>query len=105
MTRFVRTAVLTAVLAAGGLSLAACGKQGELERPAPMWGAAEKAKYEADQRAAGATGNKASNPGSNGENIDPATSSATSRQVPVKGSNPDPFGGPSGPGFPNSGPQ
>jgi len=40
-----------------------------------------------------------------GEVKDPARSSATIRQQPIRGSNPDPFGGPSGPGMPNSGPQ
>jgi hypothetical protein len=90
------------VLSAG---LAGCGKMGELEKPAPLWGAKEKAKYEAEKRAASASANKPSKPGSVQENADPATSSANTRQQPQKGTNPDPFGGPSGPGFPNSGPQ
>jgi len=37
-------AALTLTLAAGGLS--ACGKTGELERPAPLFGAQAKADYE-----------------------------------------------------------
>jgi hypothetical protein len=38
-----------ALLAAGGL--AACGKTGELEQPAPLFGAQAKADYEAKQQA------------------------------------------------------
>ena len=35
---------------AAALALSACGKQGALERPAPLWGAKAKARYEAQQR-------------------------------------------------------
>jgi hypothetical protein len=38
------------------------------------------------------------------ENIDPATATGTSKQSPIRGTNPDPFNGPSGPGFPAAGP-
>ena len=40
------------LIAAGliaALALAACGKQGELDRPAPLFGAKAKAEYEARQ--------------------------------------------------------
>ncbi len=104
MSRKFTVVALAAVLATGGL-LAGCGKQGDLDQPAPLWGAKAKADYEARHRAASAEANKTSRPGSVQENADPATSSATTRQSPQAGSNPDPFGGPSGPGFPNSGPQ
>jgi predicted small lipoprotein YifL len=103
-SRKVSITALAAVFVLSG-ALAGCGKMGELERPAPLWGAKEKAKYDAEKRAAAATAHKPSKPGSVQENADPATSTATTRQSPQKGSNPDPFGGPSGPGFPNSGPQ
>lgn len=91
-------------LGLAALTLAACGKQGALERPAPMFNSAERAAYEAQRAAASAEANQPSRPTSVRENIDPATTNATSRQSPIKGTNPDPFGGPSGPGFPNSGP-
>jgi hypothetical protein len=43
------------VLALAGLSLvvavASCGKQSDLQRPAPMWGAKAKADYAAQKRA------------------------------------------------------
>ena len=85
-----RTVLSKTVLALAALTLlAACGKQTPLERPAPMFG--------------GARPNEPSQPGSLQESIDPASSSATTRQTRIPGTNPDPFSGPSGPGFPNSG--
>jgi predicted small lipoprotein YifL len=92
------------LLGVSALALAACGKQGVLERPAPMFNNAQRAAYEAERAAASAQANQPSRPNSVRENIDPATTNATSKQSPIKGTSPDPFGGPSGPGFPNSGP-
>jgi len=40
---------LAALLAAASASLAGCGKQGVLERPAPLFGAHAKAEYEAEK--------------------------------------------------------
>ena len=79
------------------LALTACGKQTVLERPGPLFG-------RASPRADTGIPNAPSKPGSVKENMDPATSSATTRQARMPGTNPDPFSGPSGPGFPNSGP-
>lgn len=45
-----RILIPAALMAA--LGLAACGKQGELERPAPLFGAKAKAEYEAQRQAA-----------------------------------------------------
>ena len=85
-----RTVLSKTVLAIAAMTLlAACGKQTALERPGPMFG--------------GAQANQPSEPGSLQESIDPASSSATTRQTRIPGTNPDPFSGPSGPGFPNSG--
>ena len=93
------------LLGASALILAACGKQGQLERPAPMFASAqERAAYEARRAAASAQANQPSRPGSVRENIDPATATGTSKQSPIRGTNPDPFNGPSGPGFPAAGP-
>ncbi len=39
------------LLAAAAVTLGACGKVGELDRPAPLWGAKAKADYEAQQKA------------------------------------------------------
>jgi predicted small lipoprotein YifL len=44
-----RTTAIVLILAA--LALAACGKVGELERPAPLWGDKAKADYEAQRKA------------------------------------------------------
>lgn len=87
--------IIAAVL--GALTLTGCGKQTELQRPGPLYGPAARADASADA-------NKPSAPGSVKENQDPASSSATTRQSRIPGTNPDPFSGPSGPGFPNSGP-
>ena len=95
---------LIVLMGASALILSACGKQGALERPAPMFNNAERAAYEARRAAASAEANQPSQPNSVRENIDPATTAATSRQSPIRGTSPDPFGGPSGPGFPGSGP-
>ena len=106
MTRSRKHSVVAlAAVFLAGTALGGCGKQGALERPAPLWGAKQKAEYDAAHRKSSAEANKTSRPGSVQENADPATSNATTRQAPQPGSNPDPFGGPSGPGFPNSGPQ
>jgi predicted small lipoprotein YifL len=43
--------VLLAVLLLAGTTLASCGKQGDLEQPAPLFGAKAKADYEAKQKA------------------------------------------------------
>lgn len=76
--------LLIVSLGAVALALGACGKQGALERPGPMFGRA------ADQ------------PESVRQNIDPASTGTPSRESPIRGANPDPFGGPTGPGFPNA---
>jgi hypothetical protein len=83
-------------LTACALILGACGKQTTLERPRPLFGV--------PARAETARANEPARPGSVEENQDPASSSATTRQARIPGTNPNPFGGPSGPGFPASGP-
>ncbi len=42
--------LLACAALAGALMLGACGKQGELERPAPLFGAKAKAEYRAEKR-------------------------------------------------------
>lgn len=46
-----RPAALAVLLAAAAIGLSACGKVGELDRPAPLWGAKAKADYEAQKKA------------------------------------------------------
>ena len=89
-------------LAALALSAAACGKQSALERPAPLWNAQKKAVYEAQRREASAQVNKPARANGAQENIDPASSNRSTRSAPLGGAQSDPFGGPSGAGFPSS---
>jgi hypothetical protein len=96
-------ALLVLLLAAPAVT--ACGKVGDLDRPAPLWGPDERAKEEAAKRAASTEANKPSKPGSVRENADPASSNGNTRQSPLPGAPSDPFGGPSAPGMPGSGPQ
>jgi predicted small lipoprotein YifL len=91
-------------VAALALSAAACGKQGLLERPAPLWNAQKKAAYEAERRAASSQVNKPARANGTQENIDPASSNRTTRAAPLGGTQSDPFGGPSGAGFPSAQP-
>lgn len=89
-------------IAALALTAAACGKQAPLERPAPLWNAQKKAAYEAERRAASSQVNKPARANGTQENIDPASSNRTTRSAPLGGTQSDPFGGPSGAGFPSS---
>ena len=94
--------VTLAALALSGL--AGCGKQSELERPAPLWNAQKKAAYESQRRQSSSQVNKPARPNGAQENIDPASSNRTTRAAPLPGAAPDPFGGPSGAGFPSAQP-
>jgi predicted small lipoprotein YifL len=67
--------------AAAAMALAACGKQGELERAPPLSGAAADKDY---------TANRVITPQ---ENYDPASSNRSPRSAPIQGTN-DPFGRP-----------
>ena len=66
---------------AAAAALGACGKQGELERPAPLAGAAAEQDYTAKR------------PVTPQENYDPASSSRSPRAAPIPGTN-DPIGRP-----------
>ena len=58
-----RGLTLALVAFAAAAALGACGKQGDLERPAPLWGDKAKADYAAQQRQAAEA--KAKGPGGN----------------------------------------
>ena len=90
-------------LTALALSAAACGKQGALERPAPLWDPVKKAAWEAERRAASAQANQPARAGGAQEIRDPASSDRTIRAAPLPGTK-DPFGGPSAKGFPGATP-
>ena len=80
-------------LALGGVVLAGCGSLGDLERPAPT-DPAQRAAWEAEQRTAAAKANRPSNPKSNEELMDPATSRGNTRESPIGGGPTDPYAGP-----------
>jgi predicted small lipoprotein YifL len=90
-------------LTALAVTAAACGKQGGLDRPAPMWDPAKKAAWEAERRAASAQANQPARAGGAQEVRDPASSDRTIRAAPLPGTK-DPFGGPSAKGFPGATP-
>ena len=101
-------------LLAGAAGLSACGRQGDLERPAPLFGAKARAQYEANKAAEAAgeeldkDGNArpnasgADNAGDDTDVVAPPTDDVTTtplpqRTAPITGTSPDPFGsGPQG---------
>ncbi|HRD46672.1 MAG TPA: hypothetical protein PLF78_09340 [Caulobacter sp.] len=85
----VRLLPLTFVLAS--VALSACGSLGDLERPEDP---AKRAAFEAERRAAAGRGNQASNPRSDEELADPATSRGNTRESQIGGAPNDPFAGP-----------
>ncbi|OYX01604.1 MAG: hypothetical protein B7Z12_13800 [Caulobacter vibrioides] len=93
----------TLALAALAVTAAACGKQGALERPAPMWDAQKKAAWAAERRMASSQANQPARAGGAQEIRDPASSNRTIRAAPLPGTR-DPFGGPSAAGFPGATP-
>lgn len=72
--------IITA-LGAASLLLCACGKQAELERPDPLYGARADKDYTAKR------------PVTPGENYDPASTNRSPSAAPIPGTN-DPFGRP-----------
>jgi predicted small lipoprotein YifL len=98
-----RRSLTILVLAALAVTAAACGKQGTLDRPAPLWDAQKKAAWEAERRAASSQANQPARPGGAQEIRDPASSNRTIKAAPLPGTK-DPFGGPSAKGFPGATP-
>jgi uncharacterized protein len=97
---------LTALALSTSSLLSGCGKMGELQPPAPRNQVAEaRAAAASHPSTASNAANKPSRAGSVAENVDPATSEASIRQVRLPGSSADPFGGPVASGFPSSGPR
>jgi hypothetical protein len=94
--------IRTAAVALAGLSLiaalASCGRQSDLERPGPMWGAKSKAEYSAQKRAqaAAATNQSEANSVSEPQNpaIEPYTNPAPAHEVPIPGERTYPSGTP-----------
>ena len=87
--------LILALVAAAGLS--ACGRRGDLEQPAPLFGERARAEYEAQRRAAETTRHEADNedarapvPDPN-ERFEPASRNVPATREPIDGSN-DPVG-------------
>jgi hypothetical protein len=105
-----RLLILALVAAGAAAGVSGCGRQGALERPAPLFGAKAKAQYERNKEAkeAGEDLDKDGNarPNASGQNnagdatdvVAPPAYDSTStplpqRTAPITGSSPDPFGG------------
>jgi hypothetical protein len=79
-------------------ALVACGKQGDLDRPGPMWGAKAKAEYMAQKRAqadaagTAATSNSVAQP--KDPWVTPYTTAAPAREAPIPGKRGYPSGSP-----------
>jgi predicted small lipoprotein YifL len=92
----------TAILALAGLvlvaALASCGKQGDLERPGPMWGPKAKAEYSAQKRAQAARVDSESAANSIAEPQNPAlepyTTTTPTPEAPIPGERVYPSGAP-----------
>jgi uncharacterized protein YceK len=87
-----------AALVAGAAVLSGCGKTGELEQPAPLYGAQAKADYDAKRAAAGAArahDAEARRASPHGTPLDPTNQPPTQAPYapPLPGRT-DPFGGP-----------
>lgn len=83
--------LLPLMLVGASMALSACGSLGELERPADP---EKRAAAEAERRAVAAKGNQPSNPKSDEELMDPATSRGNIRESQIGGAPNDPFAGP-----------
>ena len=91
-----------AIVALAGLAflaaLTSCGKQGDLERPGPLWGPQTKAEVAAQQRARAdvASNAAAANRVSPPQNpaMAPYTTTAPISQAPLPGQHPTPSGAP-----------
>jgi hypothetical protein len=105
-------------LLASAAALSACGKQGELVRPKPLYGEGAKAEYarqqaEADAAKRGADGNATQrnasgrdNAGDDTDVVNPPRYDSTStplppRTAPITGQSPDPFRGSTGGALPD----
>jgi predicted small lipoprotein YifL len=95
----IRPFIAISAIALLAAPLGACGKQGDLERPAPLWGARAKAEYEAQKRQQADTktneaqGNQIETLPDEGPGSDPYTNPAPPRAQPIQGQTPSPTAG------------
>ena len=100
-----RTLILMLAGSSVAAGLAACGKQGDLDRPGPMWSAQTKAEYAAQKRAqADAASNAAASNqpiGPQNPAVAPYTTTEPARVAPIPGERTYPSGTPQEGAMPN----
>ena len=93
-----RTTIVVLAGLAFVLALASCGRQGDLDRPGPMWGPKTKTEYSAQKRAQAAQvdNETAANAVAEPQNpaIEPYTNPAPAHDVPIPGERTYPSGSP-----------
>jgi predicted small lipoprotein YifL len=102
-----RTFILTLAALSGVAAVAACGKQGDLERPGPMWSAQSKAEASAQKRnqADAASNAAAANQpiGPQSPAVVPYTTTDPLSSAPIPGERTNPSGAPQQGAMPNPG--
>lgn len=101
-----RALTLAGLGLAAAVALAGCGRQGELDRPGPMWGAKEKAAFAAQKRAQAEAASNAAAANQvepvPDQDLQPYTNPATTpHDQPVPGAPPSPTGANPGGVIPN----
>ena len=100
-----RTLILVLATASLATGIAACAKQGDLDRPGPMWSAQSKAEYEAQKRAqadAASNATAAGRPiGPQNPAVAPYTTTEPARVAPIPGERTYPSGTPQEGAMPN----
>jgi predicted small lipoprotein YifL len=102
-----RTLILSLAALSAAAGVAACGKQGDLERPGPMWSAQSKAEASAQKRAqADAASNAAAADrpiGPQNPAVVPYTTTEPLSSSPIPGERTNPSGAPQQGAMPNPG--
>lgn len=100
-----RPLILSLAAASLVLAVGACGRQGDLDRPGPMWSAKTKAEYEAQKRAqadAASNAAAANQPiGPQNPAVVPYTTTAPASVAPIPGERTYPSGTPQEGAMPN----
>jgi predicted small lipoprotein YifL len=95
-----RTSMLVLAGAALVLTVAACGKEGDLDRPGPLWGPQSKADYaaakraQADQASNATASGQPGQPPKTGPGSNPYADPGPISQSPIPGEKPNPSGAP-----------
>ncbi|HUZ13355.1 MAG TPA: hypothetical protein VMU93_10940 [Caulobacteraceae bacterium] len=92
----IRPLMSLAAVVLAAATLGACGKQGSLDRPAPLWGARARADYAAQKRAQAEArqketqSNQVETPPEQGPGTNPFANPAPPRAQPIPGEAPSP---------------